>query len=641
MISIDARGHCGDIALLWRFNDEVELLGISVNYIDLKVTMVREEPWRLIRLYGEPNRSLHAKTWDQIRTLHSASILPWCIIRDLNNVLSNADKKRWPLLGSYIINVKCFGDNVPKQLWLREGDQNSKFFHAKATTRKKNNTIHSLKNNSGVWIDWEGGLANHVSPEEVKKLCFKCIPTSPRDRRNDFGFYQKYWDVVGNDVICQVTNFFNSCSLPEGRNQTNIVLIPKKKHVTTMGDLRPISLCNVLYKVISKVLANRLKVVLPSVISENQSAFIPRRLISDNIMIAFEVMHYLKRKSKGMTGFMELKLDLSKAYDRIEWGFLKAMMLLMCIVELRNVKLIMLFDFCIPLRLLLDRRSILTSLLRSLVLIFRSICVRDFVRLGMKAATENNLYLGLPCIIGQKKKAILGFLEEVMEKRILSWEGKFLSKAGREILLKTVAQALLSYAMSVFLILLDTCSELEKLIAKYWWGNLKKSMGISWISWNHLCKHQSSGGIGFQNLHDYHLSLLGKQAWRLLFNETSFDAEVVKDLFEDRDRDLILSIPLNSNNLEDKWYWFHENSGCSYQWLQYAKGHWSAAMESDLWRVLWKTKVPLKVLHFVWKAISGCLSTNLQLHSKHVPVQLQCMFCSREEESIMHVLIQC
>ncbi|KAF4370540.1 hypothetical protein F8388_020126 [Cannabis sativa] len=59
-------------------------------------------------------------------------------------------------------------------------------------------------------------------------------------------------------------------------------------------------------------------------------------------------------------------------------------------------------------------------------------------------------------------------------------------------------------------------------------------------------------------------------------------------------------------------------------------------MESDLWRVLWKTKVPLKVLHFVWKAISGCLSTNLQLHSKHVPVQLQCMFCSREEESIMH-----
>lgn len=85
-----------------------------------------------------------------------------------------------------------------------------------------------------------------------------------------------------------------------------------------MTDLRPISLCNVVYKIISKVLANRLKRLIDSIISETQSAFIPDRLITDNIMVAFEVMHYMKRKQKGKDNWMTLKLDMSNAYGRVE-----------------------------------------------------------------------------------------------------------------------------------------------------------------------------------------------------------------------------------------------------------------------------------------------------------------------------------
>lgn len=107
-----------------------------------------------------------------------------------------------------------------------------------------------------------------------------------------------------------------------------------------MADLRPIALCNVLYKVIGKVLANRLKTLLPEVISDNQSAFLKSRLISDNVMISFEILQYLKRKQQGKTGVMALKLDLSKAYDRIEWKFLEAIMKQMGFCE-RWVKLIM------------------------------------------------------------------------------------------------------------------------------------------------------------------------------------------------------------------------------------------------------------------------------------------------------------
>lgn len=85
-----------------------------------------------------------------------------------------------------------------------------------------------------------------------------------------------------------------------------------------MKDLRPIALCNVMYKILSKVLANRLRVVLPHIISENQSAFVKDRCITDNVLVAFEVIHHMNRKKHGMEWEVALKLDISKAYDRVD-----------------------------------------------------------------------------------------------------------------------------------------------------------------------------------------------------------------------------------------------------------------------------------------------------------------------------------
>ena len=106
--------------------------------------------------------------------------------------------------------------------------------------------------------------------------------------------------------------------MPEGVNDTAIVLILKVPFPKELKDFRPISLCNVIYKIVSKCLVNRLRPMLAELISENQSAFVPGRLISDNSIIAFECLHHIQSLKQTRQAACAYKLDLSKAYDRVD-----------------------------------------------------------------------------------------------------------------------------------------------------------------------------------------------------------------------------------------------------------------------------------------------------------------------------------
>ena len=118
-------------------------------------------------------------------------------------------------------------------------------------------------------------------------------------------------------------SILNNGSSIEELNITYMVLFQKIKNPNKMANFLLISICNVIYKIITEVLANRLKCILEMVISPNQSNFVPKRLISTNVIIAYELMHTHKKRCNGKEGSLGLKFDMSKAYDRVEyWSFL-------------------------------------------------------------------------------------------------------------------------------------------------------------------------------------------------------------------------------------------------------------------------------------------------------------------------------
>jgi len=242
-------------------------------------------------------------------------------------------------------------------VWLTKGDRNTQFFHAAASERRRRNTIKKLKKDDGAEVEGsrlQEFIANHyqnlflssaghttaevlrsISPrvtEEMNAILIK--PFSQEEiweALQSIGdlkapgpdgipsiFYKRFWSIVGEQVKKEVLTVLNGGPMPRGWNDTIIVLIPTVKNPERVKDLRPISLCNVLYKLIAKVIANRLKSILPEIIAPSQSAFVPRRLITDNVLLAYELTHHLRNKREGKYGLAAFKLDMSKAYDRVE-----------------------------------------------------------------------------------------------------------------------------------------------------------------------------------------------------------------------------------------------------------------------------------------------------------------------------------
>ncbi|KAG6780113.1 hypothetical protein POTOM_012965 [Populus tomentosa] len=160
-----------------------------------------------------------------------------------------------------------------------------------------------------------------VTNEEIKAALFS-IPDNKAPGPDGFTslFFKRCWDIIGAEFLAAIKYFFDHTTLPRCVNATRIALVPKVENPTCMDDYRPISCCNVMYKCISKIMVARLKTILPEVIGPSQSAFVPGRQISDNILLTQELMHnyHLNRGPARCA----LKVDLRKAFDTISWPYI-------------------------------------------------------------------------------------------------------------------------------------------------------------------------------------------------------------------------------------------------------------------------------------------------------------------------------
>ncbi|GJU65091.1 RNA-directed DNA polymerase, eukaryota, partial [Tanacetum coccineum] len=193
-----------------------------------------------------------------------------------------------------------------KVCWAIEGDENSKYFHGILNNKRSQLTIRGVLVN-GDWIvepkdlslEQQVDLERTVSKEEIKRAV--------------------YWKIFEKDIAVAITEFFSSGTFPKGCNSSFIALIPKTQNAKTVKDFRPISLIGILYKIIAKILANRLSSVIPDLISDVQSAFISDRQILDGPFILNELLSWCKYKNLKA---MIFKVDFEKSFDSIRWDYL-------------------------------------------------------------------------------------------------------------------------------------------------------------------------------------------------------------------------------------------------------------------------------------------------------------------------------
>uniref|UniRef100_A0A803PLP7 Reverse transcriptase domain-containing protein n=1 Tax=Cannabis sativa TaxID=3483 RepID=A0A803PLP7_CANSA len=607
--------------------------------------------------------------------------------------------------------------------WLSSGDQNTKFFHAYASSRKASNRISSLLDSNGTKITSKDGMSNIITnffaklftattaDQSAIQAVTATIPTSitsevnasltvPFTEAEVFAalktmspdkspgsdgmsamFYQNYWHIVGQSVTAVVLGVLNHGQNMDLINKAIITLVLKITSPSAMTDFRPISLCNVIYKIISKMIVLQFKEALPLVIFETQSAFLSNRLITDNVLVAFELVHNIQHRTRGKKDFSALKLDMSKAFDRVEWclssssltfalngdttGLVKPSrglhqgdplspyLFLICPEGLSRL---LQHEESIGnlqgLRITRQAPSISHLLFPDDILLFceatnsSALAIQRVLDIYHKASGQMlNPHKSVMSFSPNTPMAALLFFQQALNMHISECHERYLrlpsySDRDKKVLFSHIKERVwkLMHAWN------------EKLFSVARLGN---SPSLTWqsIHWGRellLKGHRYKVGNGFhiQSGNDkwipghteFHpITYIGPPSFPVA-NFITDEREWNIDLLIDK----IVSIPLSFFPPANRLVWHHTTSG---EYTVKSGFHLAASLDeqqqsssSDLhsswWKAFWHLTLPSKVKIFAWKVMHNALPTAATLHRRKVLDSAACLMCSWMWESV-------
>ncbi|XP_060186235.1 uncharacterized protein LOC132615631 [Lycium barbarum] len=437
--------------------------------------------------------------------------------------------------------------------WFQDEDRNTKFFHAHVNGKTRKLQLQRIQDHTGTWLDTEEEIAQKAIRffsdqfkeeniptdfsmlDKIPKMVTKEqnqqlyeMPDEAEVKTTVFGlnggsaggpdgfkgrFFQACWEIFANNLVNMVRSFFCGHELP--------------------------SLSNITSKVISRIIHERLIYLLPEIISPQQSGFVKGEIIVENILLAQEIVHNIRIRGKPAN--VVIKLDMTKAYDRVSWLFLTKVLRRMGFGEFtidmvfrvipnnwyailingqphgffKSSKGVKQGDPLSPTLFILA----IECLSRALNALLTE---ADYKEYGMPKWSpyipEKDFpftYLGVPIYYGRRMNIHYKEIIEKIQNRLSSWTGKLLSIGGRKTLIKHVLHSMHIHLLSACDPSSVVLAQIHSLFAKFFWSNSVGNSSKHWATWTTLCHPQKEGGMGFRSLQDISKSLFAKLWWNM------------------------------------------------------------------------------------------------------------------------------
>ncbi|KAL0355318.1 UNVERIFIED_CONTAM: hypothetical protein Sradi_3978700 [Sesamum radiatum] len=360
----------------------------------------------------------------------------------------------------------------------------------------------------------------------------------------------------------------------------------------------------------------------------------PGRLITDNVLVAYELNHYLAHKTWGSVRHADPKLDLSKAYDCVEWNFLAT----------RDA----MFRVEWILRAFEEASGLIVNLEKSLVAFSRNTSYEIQANLanilGVRVVAKQEKYLGLPAFVRCSEREVFQAIRGKVWKRLQSWKCINLSQAGKLVLLKSIVQAMPTFVMGCFLIPTTLCRELESMMADFVWHNIE-SRRVHWISWDNYMRGRKRVVLGFRGCSFTWCNILASRElikaglqWHI---GSGRSARIWKDrwiprlcftLPEDATVDKIIDDVGGRNEALISEFFRTEDVGFILEIVRSAGGLFVGTLKN-------MGVSQLVVRLFAWRDCHDALPTSSKLASCGLPIEGECLRCGDEGEDLMHVLL--